>query len=168
MTYMREGIAIVDATPPRNKPYTDIDEAMRLRQELAHSISAQGKKLHRFLARDVAIDARLSVGGLAAGDAAAPPPSALRCGGCAVSKLLRDAGGLPFNCGSPLAILIRCGELTGIDMPDKWHIEDVSVYLEQFRLLQVRRSAGAEFSSWGLRCCGMRPGLCSPFADRIV
>lgn len=116
-----------------NLPYLDVEEALRLLRLLTHSISAQGDKLHRFFTRDICLDAKFWLDPKFGPGVHAPSQWA-----CPVNEIIRSIRPpAPSLHLLPLTFRIRVGEFAGVDMPDKWHIEDLSVSLEDIQCFRV-------------------------------
>lgn len=150
LLYIREGYARSHSAPAPdtagfnphledvNVTYLDLNEAVRLLRLLTHSLSAQGDKLHRMFTSDIAIDARFS---LPAEVTFQPHASILpSTWECPVSAILKRSNASPprLNQTVPLCIRARVSAFAGEDLPDKWHVEGLRLYLENLLVLQVR------------------------------
>lgn len=136
---------IRETGPPTtsNRSYLDVDEAMWLRQLLMCGLSVQGDKLHRLFTKNISIDGKFNIGEQEFPTEHSDATVFHTPWNCPMSAVF--AGHLPHPSHTaravfPLTLRLRVGEFTGVDMPDKWHVEDFTVYLEDFPLFSVRVS----------------------------
>jgi hypothetical protein len=123
-----------------NRSYLDVDEAMWLRQLLMCGLSVQGDKLHRLFTKNISIDGKFNIGEQEFPTEDGDPLRTHAPWNCPMNGVFADH--LPHAAHAarnvfPLTLRLRVGEFTGVDMPDKWHVEDFAVYLEDFPLFSV-------------------------------